>query len=394
MSKPNHIKVRLKEKSAQGFTLIELMVVVTFIGVLASIAVPAYRDYTIRTRVGESASVYYPITAETAVFYSETGSVPDRLDLLKFEARKLEEFQLAAAKNGATGLPAGLSKSEFAVLSKLVKERKIKSILLADAGESYGGLMQVFEDGVAIERDVLTANSKSALSQASTNSNTSTLQADAKLSDLPSAFAYFGAPSDMNIDQTERVRVVVSLNEINEIEKIVPNLIQKTPANIKVSNRMRAELKSADFDVVEEVSSTQAIRRDNATNWSWVITPKDDGVGELVVTLYALIEVEGRETPIVLESYEQKIVVEITNIQQGWRFLNDHWGKVIAAIGGLWVLITFFAKKGRSTEQNGASTEAIKPDTSDKQQPLLKNQQTAGESNLASTNSTPPEESG
>lgn len=64
------------KKIQQGFTLIELMIVVAIIGILAAIAIPAYQDYTIRAQVSEGLSLSGAAKAAVAEFYQDTGGWP------------------------------------------------------------------------------------------------------------------------------------------------------------------------------------------------------------------------------------------------------------------------------------------------------------------------------
>ena len=60
----------------QGFTLIELMIVVAIIGILAAVAIPAYQDYTIRAKISEVIVVAAAAKTTTSEFYLSTGSMP------------------------------------------------------------------------------------------------------------------------------------------------------------------------------------------------------------------------------------------------------------------------------------------------------------------------------
>lgn len=77
------------KRSQNGFTLIELMIVVAIIGILAAIALPQYQDYTKRTYVSEGLSLAVSAKTSVAEFYAQRGNWP--------------------STNASAGLPSALS---------------------------------------------------------------------------------------------------------------------------------------------------------------------------------------------------------------------------------------------------------------------------------------------
>jgi len=65
------------QRAQSGFTLFELMVVVTIIGILAAVALPAYQDYTQRSRVSEALTLAEPIKKAISDFYDRWGTFPE-----------------------------------------------------------------------------------------------------------------------------------------------------------------------------------------------------------------------------------------------------------------------------------------------------------------------------
>jgi len=63
------------KKVQQGFTLIELMIVVAIIGILAAVAIPAYQDYTVKAKVQEGVNISNPARTALGIACSEAALV-------------------------------------------------------------------------------------------------------------------------------------------------------------------------------------------------------------------------------------------------------------------------------------------------------------------------------
>jgi len=104
----------IMRKIQQGFTLIELMIVVAIIGILAAIAIPAYQDYTIRAKVTEGIGLASAAKSSVSEFRIAMGRFPSNNDL------------------------AGIS-TAFSLSSKYVQQVNVRNI-----GPNFGVVTVVF----------------------------------------------------------------------------------------------------------------------------------------------------------------------------------------------------------------------------------------------------------
>ena len=69
-------KEQIMKRVQQGFTLIELMIVIAIVGILAAVAMPAYQDYTVRAKLSEVIVRGSEAKTSLTEYFSSTGTFP------------------------------------------------------------------------------------------------------------------------------------------------------------------------------------------------------------------------------------------------------------------------------------------------------------------------------
>ncbi|GGZ51487.1 prepilin-type N-terminal cleavage/methylation domain-containing protein [Lysobacter xinjiangensis] len=110
-------------KKQQGFTLIELMIVVAIIAILAAIALPAYSDYTKKSKVSEVVLAASAVRTAVAEYASSNNSLPPAA-WAGFEAQS-SKYVSSVAWNGTTitatarGIGSGVDTSTITLTAAL-----------------------------------------------------------------------------------------------------------------------------------------------------------------------------------------------------------------------------------------------------------------------------------
>ncbi|MBC8724347.1 PASTA domain-containing protein [Paraburkholderia sp. 31.1] len=159
---------------------------------------------------------------------------------------------------------------------------------------------------------------------------------DRALDSMPLATAVFNVPTDIDVDEDCPCRIDFVLDARQSADAIAALIKRHNPAaanfqhdRVRIYYNMEASLTAQpdDFsiDPGPEKPYRQAVSETKPTTWTWYVTPKRWGVHRMRLALYARIPIEGKPTPVLVQTFDKNITVTVTPWSLVRRFVLENW---------------------------------------------------------------------
>ena len=120
----------------EGFTLIELMIVVAIIGIIASVAMPAYQDYLARAQVSEAVSLLSGAKIPISEYVYDRGALPDAAAFADLVPTRTGKYVDTIALSGTLSNLVLTATMKLTSVSAQLQGKTI-TLTTSDAGKSW-----------------------------------------------------------------------------------------------------------------------------------------------------------------------------------------------------------------------------------------------------------------
>ena len=149
---------------------------------------------------------------------------------------------------------------------------------------------------------------------------------DRVLAGLSLANVAFNAPVTLRVHETAVIQLLLSGEQpIEQLQDQLTELGEKEGEQIKVSDRMEAQLSGLGFTIAAITPAVQPVSGQGVTEWKWEIEPTKVGTRRLHLTLSALIDLKGRESTYSIRTFERSLDVRVTWSERLSGFFSDNW---------------------------------------------------------------------
>jgi len=128
----------IMQKSQQGFTLIELMIVVAIIGILASIAIPAYQDYTVRAKISEGLGIAAAAKTSVSEYFISQNTMPADATAAGVNVNQTTPYVSGVSYAVASGVASVIIHYRNSLSSQIVNGKN--DIIFKGTGSSTSGV--------------------------------------------------------------------------------------------------------------------------------------------------------------------------------------------------------------------------------------------------------------